>query len=78
MLAPLGTVAMDSATSFPINFDRPSLGWASGIDPFRNSMGLISASALNLRGGRGLTPTDLVESRRLTLLARCYATPLVI
>jgi len=26
MLAPLATVAMDSATSFPINFDRPSLG----------------------------------------------------
>jgi len=26
MLAPLATVAMDSATSFLINFDRPSLG----------------------------------------------------
>ena len=25
MLAPLATVAIDSATSFPINFDRPSL-----------------------------------------------------
>jgi hypothetical protein len=26
MLAPLATVAMDSATSFAINFNRPSLG----------------------------------------------------